>query len=257
MRKKAVILCTILCLLLSACGVAEQQTEPRDISSVLFEREEVQAVFVFVDSFFQPEIDTGTTEDEKRAILDILHGTDLSSFNETKYHAPVGSGIMFKIKTENGEKNVGILSMADGQYLHMQDEETELILCGPADAFDMDELFKLQREISENAEDPNYSGKLEIKWAGIDRNVNKGNTAQVKHILDEALTENDTGQSTEDLTYDIAFEVGESHYGISSDTGFLFREEGSEKKIVKLDSRDLEEVAKFLGIQNIATNTGV
>ena len=239
-RNAAAALWAALCLLLCACG-------GDGAGGPLPEREAVEKVLVGSSG----DVYAGTTGEEQEALLDALYGADLSGFTDTQASDVMGMSVSLKLRAGEEEFLVDILFGQDAaQYLRVRSGENQTFQQGPADAFPYEELNGLVRDVLSSTEDPEHSGRVSVAQAGFQDSVNKGSTAYVRSLLDEALSQS-AGEDGADAACDIVLEIGDVSYGISSDTGDIFRQEADQKTFGQLDDRQLMEVKTRLGVLGV------
>lgn len=258
MRNRAAALLVILCCLLSACDAEDFPQEEEGVNAVpdtgtlLPARETVQEILVFVDRTFSSEVYVFTNDEEKEAILDKLYEADLSKLQDAERNGIMGSAVTFKLCSENEEKNIQILADDDVQYLVIGNGEQQQFKKGSKETFDFDELSRLVSAVLGNEEDPDYSGRVELTDSGFKANVNKGNAAFAQGILDGAIGQAEVEEG-ENITYNIMFTIGDISYGISSDTGYFFKQEAGEKIYAQLEEQLLRTVKTRIGVRNAAS----
>ena len=150
------------------------------------------------------------------------------------------------------EKNIQILADDDVQYLVIGNGEQQQFKKGSKETFDFDELSRLVSAVLGNEEDPDYSGRVELTDSGFKANVNKGNAAFAQGILDGAIGQAEVEEG-ENITYNIMFTIGDISYGISSDTGYFFKQEAGEKIYAQLEEQLLRTVKTRIGVRNAAS----
>lgn len=264
-------LLVILCLTLSACSAKEpdanvgvNQPEPvespkaEDIptaNNILPARETVQDVLINRARYSAGEINLGTNETEKMAILDVLYAADLSSFVDAELTGVMGAPVPLKLRTADEEIYVEALwdAQNDAQYLIVRSAAQELVQKGPTDAFDFQTLDRLMGEVMRNEDDPVYSGKITVVATDFTAKVNKEGCAHAKFTLDSEIALDEADGGGEDVSYDVSFEVGETVYGINSEAGYFFRQDAGGKVYAKLDPQELMEVKVRLGVPNAAS----
>jgi len=220
------------------------------MSTLLPERETVQEVLLIVDHSFSGDVCVFTNEEEKEAILDKLYEADLSGLEDVEPTGIGGPVVEFKLLSDDGEKVVLIVSNTDAQYLVLRNGEEQLCKKGPVETFDFRELDRLSTAVLGNRDDPEYSGRVELVDSDYRNDVNKSNTALAKAILDNAISNAATTEEGEDITYDVMFTIGDTSYGISSDTGHFFRQEAEEKVYAQLEEQQLRLVKIRIGVFN-------
>lgn len=285
-NKLLILLCVILCFLLSACGAETlPETEPSpDVNEVtatpdpnlyiltepkewdpnltLPAREDVLAVDVGTRTAFSY---MGTNELEKEAILDLLYEADFSLFETYEGSGMQGDIFTYLLHTADDAIKVEIITnhMENVQYLKLSSAAqekvkagstsvfhfvTENIKVGPMDVFDYNALDELNTQIRTNAEDPLHSGRAEIVGSGDTQAVNKWNTAQAAGYLEQALV---WGKITtdENVSYDLLFTVGELTYGINRETGHFYKQMDGETVYGQMLSEGgIQAVQMFLGL---------
>lgn len=243
-RNSWIVLCVVLCLAFSACHGGDGS----DKSGVLPPKDRVEEVFVGAGIGMSRETFTGTSEEEKKAILDKLYEADLTGLQDADPVGIMGPMISFKLRANDEEKIVEIILADEVQYLSVKNEEQQLFKKGTADTFAYQELSQLVSEVMQNQDDPNYSGKVRLTDQEDEQSINKGNTAAAKDMLDHWITRSEPVEDGEDKTYNVLFTVGETSYGISSDTRYFFRQEEGEKVYAQMDEQQLELVTTILGV---------
>ena len=259
------ILGLLLCLLLSACestnpdtdnhGNMQQRPQANQgdrltigdssgTNGLLPGQDAVQEVFVG----FSVGVYVGTTDEEKAAILSTFYDAALSGFVDAERSGVMGTAVSLQFHTGDDDIYIDIITGRDAQYLLIENTRQQLFKKGPADAIDSMALDQLVTDVLSSRTDPNYSGKVTL--AGTERFVGKGNTAFAKRTLDDAIAATPITADMDDVRYDITLEVGETLYGISSDTGYFFRQEAGEKAYAQVEDQLLAEVKTRIGVHN-------
>lgn len=257
MRNIVIALWVILCFALSACGAGSSPEVSKEvdaivpsISTLLPERETVQEILVFVDRTFSGEVYAFTSDEEKEALLDKLYEADLSGLQDAEQEGIMGASVSFKLRSENEERIVQVIADSNAQYLLIGNENQQQFKKGIKETFDYEELSRLVSAVLGNEEDPNYSGKVEILDSDFKANVNKGNAAFARSILDEAILKAETVEEGDNIAYDIMFVIGDTSYAISSDTGYFFRQEAEEKRYAHVEEQLLMQVKTRIGVRD-------
>lgn len=279
MRNKwFILLCVILCFVLSACGAeTPPETEPSpDVNAVtappglhglneyrtpsptewdpnltLPAREDVLAVGIGVPGLGVMGYNyAGTNELEREAVLDLLYKADLSRFetmdNQTGTSG-VSLGYLLQTADEAVEVEIRTNPMENVQWLLISSARRENVMKGPVDVFDPKVLEELNTQIRMNTEDPLHCGSIEIVGSGDTQKLNKTLTAIGCGTLDIALETSEIA-ADESISYDVLFTVGELTYGINSETGHFYKEEAGEKAYAQLNEYYLLNLAKHLGL---------
>ena len=275
MRNKwFILLCVILCFVLSACGAEtppETELSP-DVNEVtatpglhglneyrtprptelapsltLPAREDVLAVGVGIPGLgILGYTYAGTNELEKEAVLDLLYEADLSSFEVTE-NMTGGVSISYLLQTADESLEVEILTNVDVQWIRLTTADRKIMKVSPGRPFDVKTLDELSTQIRVNTEDPLHCGSIEIVGSGDTQKLNKALTAIGCGTLDIALETSEIA-ADESISYDVLFTVGELTYGINSETGHFYKEEAGEKAYAQLNEYYLLNLAQHLGL---------
>lgn len=273
MRSKwLILLCVILCFVLSACGAetppstdvnesaetAEPNTdevtetpEPNTDGEIalLPAREDVLAVGVGVAGLGTVSYNyMGTNESEKEAVLDLLYKADLSSFEVPEELTGAGGlASSYLLQTADETIEVEIRTDIDVQWLLISSAGQKNVMKGPEDVFDPKALDELNTQIRINTEDPLHCGCVEFVDSGDTQKLNKAQTANSRGQLDSVLAKAEIA-ADESINYDVLFTVGELTYGINTETGHFYREEAGKKAYAQLNETYLMHLAMRLGL---------
>lgn len=273
MRNKwLILLCVILCFVLSACGAetppsmdvnesaetAEPNTdevtetpEPNTDGEIalLPAREDVLAVGVGVGGLGTVRYNyMGTNESEKEAVLDLLYKADLSSFEVPEELTGAGGlASSYLLQTADETIEVEIRTDIDVQWLLISSAGQKNVMKGPEDVFDPKALDELNTQIRINTEDPLHCGCVEFVDSGDTQKLNKAQTANSRGQLDSVLAKAEIA-ADESISYDVLFTVGELTYGLNTETGHFYRQMDGEKAYAQLEEYPLKQAMVNLNI---------
>lgn len=273
MRSKwLILLCVILCFVLSACGAetppstdvnesaetAEPNTdevtetpEPNTDGEIalLPAREDVLAVGVGVAGLGTVSYNyMGTNESEKEAVLDLLYKADLSSFEVPEELTGAGGlASSYLLQTADETIEVEIRTDIDVQWLLISSAGQKNVMKGPEDVFDPKALDELNTQIRINTEDPLHCGCVEFVDSGDTQKLNKAQTANSRGQLDSVLAKAEIA-ADESISYDVLFTVGELTYGLNTETGHFYRQMDGEKAYAQLEEYPLKQAKSNLNL---------
>lgn len=273
MRNKwLILLCVILCFVLSACGAetppstdvnesaetAEPNTdevtetpEPNTDGEIalLPAREDVLAVGVGVAGLGTVSYNyMGTNESEKEAVLDLLYKADLSSFEvPEELTGAAGLASSYLLQTADETIEVEIRTDIDVQWLLISSAGQKNVMKGPEDVFDPKALDELNTQIRINTEDPLHCGCVEFVDSGDTQKLNKAQTANSRGQLDSVLAKAEIA-ADESISYDVLFTVGELTYGLNTETGHFYRQMDGEKAYAQLEEYPLKQAKSNLNL---------
>lgn len=273
MRNKwLILLCVILCFVLSACGAetppstdvnesaetAEPNTdevtetpEPNTDGEIalLPAREDVLAVGVGVAGLGTVSYNyMGTNESEKEAVLDLLYKADLSSFEVPEELTGAGGlASSYLLQTADETIEVEIRTDIDVQWLLISSAGQKNVMKGPEDVFDPKALDELNTQIRINTEDPLHCGCVEFVDSGDTQKLNKAQTANSRGQLDSVLAKAEIA-ADESISYDVLFTVGELTYGLNTETGHFYRQMDGEKAYAQLEEYPLKQAKSNLNL---------
>ena len=257
MRKSLIVLLALLCFVLGACNSVKPGSIPDDDSQVdinqtdiedmhgtnedsqecvLFpERDAVKELSVLIERSFSGDVYAVANGDESEAILDKLYAINFRELQDAEQTEIMGSTVSFKIGTDNNEEYVQLIATDHACFLHIRSTDQQVFKMGSKETIAYEELSLLASEVLRNTDDPDYSGRVEIVGAGLKSNVNKGNTAYAKSILDAAIAKAEATVHGAETLYDIILEIGDVLYGISSETGLFYKEEAGMKTYAQVE----------------------
>ncbi len=282
-RKRLLIICVLLCVILFACGTEETDPEPSgsetaepsgsettepsegegdDISALLFRREDITGVDIPVERRRMRVFSAVANEAESEAILDQLFNADISEFTDADLAGAEGVAVRFMIRTEGAARYLQIIKGDNALYIVINDYNPQFIVLdggepirmkGPADSFDFDELDRLMGDVMRNESDPDYSGTVTIMESGEKLAVKKADCAYARSHLDTAVDELGTADGDADALYDIEFKIGGTLYWINSETGQFYRDEAGEIMYAQLEDQHLRIVGTHLGVRKMVS----
>ena len=266
MRKKVWLITVLIGLLLAACGPggqgsgaqsasssqsgsASSQGEIHDLGGLLFPRDKVDEVLIWVTRTGFDDVYLTTNQDERASILDVLYSADLSGFAEQEQPGYNGSAAELKLVSGDKEVEFKVINDLEAQYLVTKDDVTgEVIRKGPAGAFDFPTLKQAVGEARANIDDPDYSGTVTLAGTDSKIAISKASCAWAMGLMDRTLDDAGTAQEPESASYNIQLTVGTKVYGIDGETGACYRTENGETRYVSLDSNTLDTVKLQLSV---------
>lgn len=263
MRKKVWLITVLICLLLAACGPGGQgagaQSAPSsqsgsagdiyDLGGLLFQRDKVDEVLIWVTRTGFDDIYLTTNQDERAAILDVLYSADLSGFAEQEQPGYNGSAAELKLVSGDKEVELKVINDLEAQYLVTKDDVNgEVVRKGPAGAFDFPALKQAVGEARANIDDPDYSGTVTLADADSEIAISKASCAWATGLMDHTLDDAGTAQELDGASYNIQLTVGAKVYGIDGETGACYRTENGETCYASLDSNTLDTVKLQLSV---------
>lgn len=269
MQRRLIAICAFLCLVLCACGTKQydeganadssnnyvetnisiDDVEIPHISKLLFEQNDIKEIQIETEQIFSRTVYVITNQEERESFIQILFGVQMDEFEDAEQPSIMGSSVKMRIRTDDAEKNVQVLSDGSVLYIAINDGENQIFLKGTAKSFPFKELNQLVTVVLGNEDDPDYAGIVTVTGTSFEDSVNKGNCAFAMNILDNAIKETGTSDANTDIAHNVELKVGNTIYGINSDTGQFFRETDDDIMYAQLEDEELAMVIIRLGVR--------
>ena len=271
-RLVLIVVSLFLSFLLLACNSSSDETSGG-------ERMTLKDVITDIDSIEELSIIAGNTshkfsggrvfavanEEEQNTVVDYLFTPELKDFAELDDFSQAMEesdseffGPVYTVRIKTAEENYFIrltdgedyqylwIINSDGEEVFLEGEEKYIQVA--AETFPFLELVQYSTIILSNKDDINNSGRVEIIGEEDSAyNMNKGNSATIRNILDGTITTAASdGDGDADIEYDFKFTIGENVYLIDSQSGCFSRDIEGDISYAQLEDSWHERVLIWL-----------